>query len=138
MPNSAALDDILLALANPVRRRIFEILFGGEVRVADMATAVAVRGEELEKHLALLDTAGLITRLRRRDGESLSGSPAPLNEAATWINTNRELWAMRTEMPETLLASGAPEPVLTRTPIRDRDSEPKSRRPRPMGPRRDN
>ena len=83
---------------------------------------------------------GLITRLRRREGESLSGNPAPLSEAATWINTNRELWAMRVQMPETRLASGAPEPVPERTPIRDRrsETEQKSRRPRPTGPRREN
>jgi len=140
MPNANALDEILLALASPVRRRIFEILFAGEARVADIASAVAVRGEELEKHIALLEAAGLITRLRRREGESLSGNPAPLSEAATWINTNRELWAMRVQMPETRLASGAPEPVPERTPIRDRHSETeqKSRRPRPTGPRREN
>ena len=139
MPNANTLDDILLALASPVRRRIFEILFAGEARVTDIASAVAVRGEELEKHIVLLEGAGLVTRLRRREGESLSGNPAPLSEAATWINTNRELWAMRVQMPETRLASAAPEPVPERTPIRDRrgESDQKSRRPRPTGPRRD-
>lgn len=140
MPNANALDDILQALASPVRRRIFEILFAGEARVADIASAVAVRGEELEKHIALLEAAGLITRLRRREGESLSGNPAPLSEAATWINTNRELWAMRVEMPETRLASAAPHAVPERTPVGDRrsETEQKSRRPRPTGPRREN
>ncbi len=140
MPNASNLDDILLALASPIRRRIFEILFAGEARLADIATAVAVRGEELEKHIALLEAAGLITRLRRREGESLSGNPAPLSEAATWINTNRELWAMRVQMPETRLATAAPEPVPERTPVRDRlnETDQKSRRPRPTGPRRDN
>lgn len=140
MPNASNLDDILLALASPIRRRIFEILFAGEARLADIGTAVAVRGEELEKHIALLEAAGLITRLRRREGESLSGNPAPLSEAATWINTNRELWAMRVQMPETRLATAASEPVPERTPVRDRlnETDQKSRRPRPTGPRRDN
>lgn len=138
MPSPTPLDDILLALASPVRRRIFEILFAGEARVTDIATTVAVRGEELEKHIGLLETAGLVTRLKRREGESLRGNPAPLSVAATWINTNRELWAMRVQMPETRLASAAPEPVPERTPVRDRRSDQKPRRPRPTGPRRDN
>lgn len=138
MPNTSALDDVLLALASPTRRRIFEILFAGEARVTDIARDVGVRSDELEEHIVLLEEAGLVTRLRRRDGESLSGNPAPLGIAATWINTNRELWAMRVEMPETSLAAAAPEPVPERTPVRDHRAETdgKPQRPRPAGPRR--
>ncbi len=129
MTNATALDDVLLALAHPVRRRIFEILFAGEARVADIAVAVAVSGEELETHIALLEAAGLVTRLRRRDGDALSGNPAPLSMAATWINTNRELWVMRVEMPGVRPASLGQhrEPL----PVRDRGMEQKPRRPRP-------
>ncbi len=135
MPNANALDDVLLALAHPVRRRVFEILFAGEARVADIAVAVAVPGEELETHIALLEAAGLVTRLRRRDGDALSGNPAPLSVAATWINTNRELWVMRVEMPGVRPASlGQPKEPL---PVRDRNIEQKPRRPRPSGQRDD-
>ncbi|RAS15255.1 helix-turn-helix protein [Ensifer adhaerens] len=135
MPNATALDDVLLALAHPVRRRVFEILFAGEARVADIAVAVAATREELETHIALLEAAGLVTRLKRRDGDALIGNPAPLSVAATWINTNRELWVMRVEMPGVRPASlGQPQEPL---PVRDRGVDHKQRRPRPSGQRDD-
>ncbi|OCP01350.1 hypothetical protein BC374_06430 [Ensifer sp. LC13] len=137
MPKTTALDDVLLALASPVRRRMFEILFAGEARVADMATAVSVTGEDLETHIALLETAGLVTRLRRRDGDALTGHPAPLNEAASWINTNRELWAMRIQMPDPRLASLGKDHASERPSVHDRRVDQKPRRPRPSGPRGD-
>ncbi len=135
MPNATALDDVLVALASPVRRRIFEILFAGEARVADIGRAVSVGGEDLEKHIALLETAGLVTRLRRRDGDALTGHPVPLNEAASWINTNRELWAMRVQLPDARLASLGHDQTPERPSVHDRRIDQKPRRTRTSGPR---
>ncbi|WP_414735865.1 helix-turn-helix domain-containing protein [Ensifer adhaerens] len=98
MPNSAALDDILLALANPVRRRIFEILLGGETRVVEVAAAVAVTPDALEQHLRILEEACLVSRLPARDGEAVCGNPAPLDVAAAWIDMNRALWSMHSQV----------------------------------------
>ncbi|WEX78539.1 metalloregulator ArsR/SmtB family transcription factor [Sinorhizobium numidicum] len=102
-----ALDDTLLALADPTRRRIFEVLFAGETPAAEIAAAVGIQRDVLSKHMAILETAGLITRRRQDDGELISANPAPLEIAAEWINTNRELWAMRSQMPE-LSQDGGP------------------------------
>ncbi|WP_115420573.1 helix-turn-helix domain-containing protein [Ensifer sp. M14] len=108
MPNSAALDDVLLALANPVRRRIFEILLGGETGVVEVAAAVAVSPDALEQHLRILEEACLVSRLPAGGGEAVCGNPAPLDIAAAWIEMNRELWSMHIHAPKSLEAGGAP------------------------------
>ncbi|HEV7310547.1 transcriptional regulator [Ensifer sp.] len=138
MPDATTLDDILLALASPVRRRMFEILFAGEARVADIGTAVSMTGADLDQHIVLLETAGLVTRLRRRDGDALTGHPAPLNEAAGWINTNRELWAMRIQLPDRRLASLGQDESPNRPSVHERRVDRKPRRARPSGPRGNN
>ncbi|WP_112810086.1 ArsR/SmtB family transcription factor [Ensifer sp.] len=109
MPNSATLDDILLALANPVRRRIFEILLGGETKVGEVAAAVAVTPDILDQHLRILEEACLVSRLPERGGEAVRGNPAPLDIAAAWIDMNRALWSMHIQI-------AAPSEEAGRTP----------------------
>ncbi|MDK1384976.1 metalloregulator ArsR/SmtB family transcription factor [Sinorhizobium sp. 8-89] len=89
---ASALDETLLAIADPMRRRIFEVLFAGATRVAEIAAALGVDGDALSKHLAIMESAGLIVRQRGEGGEMVTANPAPLEIAAKWINTNRELW----------------------------------------------
>ena len=105
----SALDDILLALADPTRRRIFEVLFAGETSVADVATAVGAEQDDLSSHMVILEEAGLITRRHQDDREIVAADPGPLEVAAEWINTNRELWAMRSQIEEPGPAPTAPQ-----------------------------
>ncbi|MBB4185174.1 DNA-binding transcriptional ArsR family regulator [Sinorhizobium terangae] len=94
---ATALDATLLALADPTRRRIFEVLLAGATRVAEIADAVGVKGDDLCEHLATMEAAGLVVR-QGEDGGTITADPAPLDIAAEWINTNRELWTMRSQM----------------------------------------
>lgn len=94
----SALDDTLLALADPTRRRIFEVLLAGEASAAEIATAVSIQQDALSRHMTILEEAGLISRRRQGDRDLVAANPAPLEIAAEWINTNRELWAMRSQM----------------------------------------
>ncbi len=109
----SALDDTLLALADPTRRRIFEVLFAGEASVADVATAVGAEQDELSKHMVILEEAGLISRRQQDDREMIAADPAPLEVAAEWINTNRELWAMRSQMQEISPGPAPGQPAMT-------------------------
>ncbi|MCA1366331.1 winged helix-turn-helix transcriptional regulator [Bradyrhizobium sp. BRP14] len=106
---SSALDDTLLAISDPTRRRILEILLAGEMPAAEIAAAVGFEQDVLAKHLIILEAAGLIAR-RRQDGKELvTADPAPLEIAAEWIDTNRELWAMRSQMQELSPDGGSSE-----------------------------
>ena len=105
---TSALDDTLLALADPTRRRIFEVLFAGETSATEIAAAVGVEQEVLSGHMATLERAGLIVQ-RRQDGTDLVvANPEPLEIAAEWINTNRELWSMRSQIQDLSPEGGSP------------------------------
>ncbi|PST25505.1 transcriptional regulator [Mesorhizobium plurifarium] len=106
---ASALDDTLLALADPTRRRIFEVLFAGETPAAGIAAAVGIGQDVLAGHLAVLETAGLIARRWKGGKELVKADPAPLEIAAEWIDTNRELWAMQSQMQESSRDDGSPE-----------------------------
>lgn len=106
----SALDDTLLALSDPTRRRIFEVLLAGETSAGEIATAVGVQRDVLSKHMTILEEAGLITRRRQDDRELVAANPEPLEIAAEWINTNRELWAMRSQMQENSPGTGSGDP----------------------------
>ncbi|MGZ2375605.1 ArsR family transcriptional regulator [Sinorhizobium medicae] len=106
---TSALDDTLLALADPMRRRIFEVLLSGETPAADIAAAVGVEQDVLAKHLAVLETAGLVARRWKGGKELVKADPAPLEIAAKWIDTNRELWAMQSQMQQPARDDGSAE-----------------------------
>lgn len=107
---TSALDDTLLALADPTRRRIFEVLFAGETSAAEISAAVGIEPDVLCEHMAMLERAGLIARRRQDETELVAANPEPLEIAAEWIDTNRELWAMRSQMQDLSLNDGSPEP----------------------------
>lgn len=96
----SVLDDTLLALADPARRRILEVLLAGEASAAEIALAVGLQQRVLSRHVTILEGAGLISRRQQDDKEMIAANPEPLETAAEWINTNRELWAMRLQMQE--------------------------------------
>lgn len=89
------LDETLQALADPTRRAILERLSAGEARVTEIARPFAISLNSVSKHIQMLERADLVRR--RRDGREhiLSLNPAPLDEAAAWIERQRGLWTFR-------------------------------------------
>lgn len=93
--NDVRLDDALFALSDGTRRAIIERLSNGDARVTEVAEPFAISLNSVSKHIRILERAGFIRR--RRDGRDhiLSLEPAPLDEAAAWIASRRELWGKR-------------------------------------------
>jgi len=54
------LDQTLLALADPTRRRVVELLRRKPQRAGDLATALSVSSPRLSRHLRVLRRSGLI------------------------------------------------------------------------------
>lgn len=101
------LDETLAALADPTRRAILARLAQtGEARVTDVARPFAISLNSVSKHIRMLERARLVRR--RVDGREhfLSLDPAPLDEAADWINDQRKLWAWRLGELEKVLKDG--------------------------------
>ena len=89
------LDHTLVALADPTRRAILQRLSSGETRVTDLAQPFEISLNSVSKHIRILERAGLVRRRRSGREHYLSFTPAPLDEAAAWIETHRTLWATR-------------------------------------------
>jgi DNA-binding transcriptional ArsR family regulator len=104
MTAASRLDDTMLALADPTRRAILKRLSRGEARVTDIATPFAMSLNAVSKHIRVLERAHLVTR--RRDGREhiLAFNPKPLDEAALWIERQRNDWTARLDALERALA----------------------------------
>ncbi len=99
----ANLDDILIALADPTRRAILELLSRGDARVTDVAEPFPISLNSVSKHIRLLERAGLVRRDVRGREHVLSFNVLPLDSAAGWIESHRALWIGRLRALDALL-----------------------------------
>ncbi len=98
-----ALDHTLAALADPTRRAILQLLADGEAKVTAVAKPFAMSLNAVSKHIRVLEQAGLVRRRRVGREHLLSADPAPLDEAARWIETQRRQWTARLDRLEALI-----------------------------------
>ena len=91
----SALDQTLLALADPTRRAILQRLSQGEARVTELAQPFSMSLNAVSKHIIVLERAGLVRRRRAGREYRLSFSPEPLDVPASWIERQRSFWTAR-------------------------------------------
>lgn len=101
---AAALDNTMLALADPTRRAILQRLASGETRVTDLAAPFAISLNAVSKHIRILERANLVRRRRAGREHLLSLDPKPLDEAAAWIEQQRQFWNASLDALERALA----------------------------------
>ena len=91
------------ALSDPTRRAILARLSGGEATVAALAAPFDITPPAVTKHLKVLQRAGLIVQGRERQWRPCRIQPAPLKEAADWVDQYRQLWEQRLDRLEAYL-----------------------------------
>jgi len=101
--HAARLDRTLVALADPTRRQILARLSRGEARVTELAEPLPISLNAVSKHIKLLERAKLVRRRIRGRDHYLTLNPAPLEEAALWIESRRTLWRARLEKLDEIL-----------------------------------
>ena len=89
------LDETMTALADPTRRAILARLGQGEARVTELAKPFAISLNSVSKHIRMLERAELVRRRREGREHILALNPAGLDEAAEWIEGQRNLWKFR-------------------------------------------
>jgi DNA-binding transcriptional ArsR family regulator len=89
------LDNTLVALADPTRRKILARLSEGEARVTELAAPLPMSLNAVSKHIKLLERAKLVRRRIRGRDHYLSLNARPLEHAALWIETQRAQWTER-------------------------------------------
>ena len=83
------------ALADPTRRAILERLMSGEAPVGELAEPFRMTTRRVSKHIAVLEAAGLVTRVRDGQRRPSRIRAEPLAEVDEWLQTYRCLWAGR-------------------------------------------
>jgi len=126
MPSAAsALDDTLIALADPVRRGIVELLKVQPRRAGELATLLELNAPVMSKHLKILRSSLLIEEERPVDDARVRVyrlRPERLDELKDWLSDVGAFWNDQ-------LASfkAAADAAVKRSPT---NGTPKARRPR--------
>lgn len=97
------LNDTLMALADPTRRAILRRVVEGEARVTELAKPFDMSLPAVSKHIRILEQAQLVKRRKVGREHFLSFNPQALDQASTWIETQRALWSARLDMLEKML-----------------------------------
>jgi DNA-binding transcriptional ArsR family regulator len=108
MDEYSALDDTLMALADPTRRAILARLAGGEARVTDLAAPFPISLNSVSKHIRILERADLVRRRKQGREHLLTLNPAPMEAAASWMDEQRALWAWRLSELDSILKEPQP------------------------------
>jgi DNA-binding transcriptional ArsR family regulator len=92
----AGVGSVLVALADPTRRRLLDLLAAhGEVTATALAERLPVTRQAIVKHLAVLDAAGLVSGCRVGREVRYALRPAALDAAARWIVSLAVRWDRR-------------------------------------------
>ncbi|GAA4690288.1 metalloregulator ArsR/SmtB family transcription factor [Pseudonocardia yuanmonensis] len=88
-------DDVFLALANPVRRRLLELLAGGPRTAGDLAGQFALSRPAVAEHLAVLRRAGLVRDEPSGRQRHYHLRAEPLAEIGEWLAPFEHYWRGR-------------------------------------------
>ena len=103
-PAEPLLDQVYGAIADPTRRAILAVLAGGEATVGALADRFPISFNGVSKHVKVLERAGLVDRAIHGREHRLKLNPAPLRDAARWLEHYRAFWEMRLDGLEAFLA----------------------------------
>jgi DNA-binding transcriptional ArsR family regulator len=92
---SAELDRVFSALADPTRRAILRALTRHPATINEIARPFPVSLNAISKHVMVLERAGLLRREIRGREHHCRIEPRPLREADTWMKHYRHLWEVR-------------------------------------------
>jgi DNA-binding transcriptional ArsR family regulator len=89
-------DEVLVALADPTRRQVLDLLATlGEASATTLAAELPVSRQAVVKHLAVLDHAGLVTAERAGREVRYTVRSQPLDATARWMAALADSWDRR-------------------------------------------
>ncbi|MFF9430554.1 MULTISPECIES: metalloregulator ArsR/SmtB family transcription factor [unclassified Streptomyces] len=95
-PVSDPADRVLGALADPTRRALLDLIAEqGRATATSLAARLPVSRQAVVKHLAVLDTAGLVTAARVGREVRYAVRPAALDATARWMAALASDWDRR-------------------------------------------
>jgi DNA-binding transcriptional ArsR family regulator len=106
-----AVDELFHALADPTRRDILRRCAAGEPSVSRLAQAYPMSFAAVQKHVAVLERAGLVTKERRGREQLVRTDPDAVHQARLALDQLEATWRERVDRMSDLLAQDAdPDP----------------------------
>ena len=106
---STELDRIFQALADATRRDIVTRVTTREQSVSDLARGYAMSFAAVQKHVAVLERAELVTKERRGRQQIVHADRRTLRRAARLLDDYEQIWRDRVGRIDRLLAEDAEE-----------------------------
>lgn len=97
-------DRVFQALADATRRDIIGRVIRAEESVSALAQHYPMSFAAVQKHVAVLERASLVTKKRRGREQIVSGDLATLRRAARLLDAYEEIWRHRVAGIEQILA----------------------------------
>ena len=129
-------DALFHALADRTRRDILRRVLVGEHSVTALAAKYDMSFASVQKHVAVLERAGLLTKRRRGREQLAHGEVEAVRSVASMLVELEDLWRGRIARIEELIAAdpvGHPQPVTPRPTDRPGD-DPRNDQERPPCP----
>jgi len=95
--------ETLVALAEPNRLRIVELLRDNPRPVGEIVTRLRLRQPQVSKHLRVLARAGLVGMRPLAQQRVYHLQPKPFKELDSWLDTFRPTWEDRLDVLEDFL-----------------------------------
>lgn len=99
-----AVDRIFRALADRTRRDILRRTLAGELRVSDLADAYNMSFAAIQKHVVVLETAGLVTKHPKGRERLVCADVDTIRRAQHLLDQYELLWRQRVDALDALLA----------------------------------
>jgi DNA-binding transcriptional ArsR family regulator len=98
-----SVDQLFHALADPTRRDILRRCAGGDSSVSRLAAVYPMSFAAVQKHVAVLERAGLVTKERRGREQLVRTDPAAVRRARQALDELEATWRSRVERMSDLL-----------------------------------
>jgi DNA-binding transcriptional ArsR family regulator len=101
---TAELDSVFSALADPTRRAILRALTERNATINEIARPFALSLNAISKHVMVLERAGLVHREVKGREHHCWIDPRPLGEANAWLEHYRQFWEQRLDALQVYVA----------------------------------
>jgi DNA-binding transcriptional ArsR family regulator len=99
-------DRIFRALADATRRDILRRTLTGEASVSHLAAAYDMSFAAVQKHVAVLEGAGLVTKHPQGRERVVRGNPDRIEQAKALLDHYEQIWRARIDRLDALLTEG--------------------------------
>ena len=103
--SDAEVDRVFHALADATRRDIVRRTLVGEASVSELADAYAMSFAAVQKHVAVLERAGLVTKEPRGRTRIVRADPRQIDRARGLLDAYADLWRGRIDRLDVLLGA---------------------------------